>query len=71
MIFDVFFSLKILESNGADKLICKASGRNDYWKSIKAIQNQDGYITIYLEVIFINFKIFKFMLIYFRFTMER
>jgi hypothetical protein len=29
--------LKLIEKSGADKLICVASGRNDYWKRIKEI----------------------------------
>jgi hypothetical protein len=45
--------LKLIEKSGADKLICKASGRNDYWKSIKEIKTADnGRTLIILEVNF-------------------
>ncbi len=48
----MFIILKLIEKSGADKLICKASGRNDYWKSIKEIKTDSGYTSIILEVNF-------------------
>ncbi len=49
----MFIILKLIEKSGADMLICKASGRNDYWKSIKEIKTDDkGYTSIILEVNF-------------------
>ncbi len=48
---------QIIEKCGVNNLICKASGRADYWKRIKKIGSNNGYPEITFEI-FIGEQIF-------------